>query len=349
MSAARTPVPGDDPAVLERERRSRFRAFVLGVAAPALISLLGAVVLTLWMPRLPERVVRQWDFSGQPTSTMDPAMLWMLPALFTAIGLGIGLWHARAVTADGGYGSDARTAVAMAPAFTLLGWLVILGIAGSQLDRPAPAAPVENPLLTMLVTPALALAVFFAGRAWLPKSTLPKAEPLTPVPLPRSDRQQLAWSARIGFPRLGMIGLALVPAAVFGTALVLGVGRGAGTELVVVAAAALIAVTGVFLVGVWRVTCDRSGLTVRHPLGWPSVRIPIADIDRVRVVRVQGISEYGGFGYRRASGGRTGVILRSGPALEVTRRNGTSFLVTLADAETAASVLESYRRELSGG
>lgn len=322
-----------------REQRSRFRAFLLGVALPAVIASAGTTLLVLWLPRFPERIVRQWDFQGNPTTTMEVGWLWVIPALFTGIGLGLGVWHARGLAPDGGYGPDARTAIALAPAFTLVGWVLGLGGAAVQLEGSGIANPSLAMVYVVLATFVGAGALFALGRRWLPKSRLPRQEPHTPVALPRAERQHLVWSERIGIPRVLMVLLLAGPVVTLAIAVALGE---LGSLAIVLPV--LLAGLTLYLVGVWRVTCDRSGLTVRHPLGWPSIRVPIAEIAEVRSAEVHALSEYGGFGYRRASERRSGVIVRSGPGIEVTRTNGSRFVVTCADAEIGASVLESYRQ-----
>jgi len=61
---------------------------------------------------------------------------------------------------------------------------------------------------------------------------------------------------------------------------------------------------------------------------------------------VQPMGELGGYGVRSAPG-RFGVVLRAGDALDVTRRNGKRFTVSVPDAATAAGVLRAYTEEAS--
>ena len=49
-------------------------------------------------------------------------------------------------------------------------------------------------------------------------------------------------------------------------------------------------------------------------------------------------SEFGGWGYR-VRPGASGVVLHSGAALSVRLRGGREFVVTVADPETAAALL----------
>jgi hypothetical protein len=102
----------------------------------------------------------------------------------------------------------------------------------------------------------------------------------------------------------------------------------------VVAVAGLLTV----LLGRAHVTVDRRGLTVSlGPFGWPRVRVPADDVAEVTVAEISPM-QFGGWGYRIVPGG-SGVILRAGEALIVTRRSGRRFTVTVDNADTAAGLL----------
>ena len=89
----------------------------------------------------------------------------------------------------------------------------------------------------------------------------------------------------------------------------------------------------------WVVRVDGAGLSIRSALGVPRTRIPLDEMVQARATTVQCLAEFGGWGWRTAMDGRTGILLRSGEALEVTRTGGGVFLVTVEDAETAAALL----------
>ena len=57
------------------------------------------------------------------------------------------------------------------------------------------------------------------------------------------------------------------------------------------------------------------------------------------MVDVSPFAEFGGWGYRVGRGGRVGIVLRSGPALQVERTGGRSLVVTVDDAATGAALL----------
>jgi hypothetical protein len=98
----------------------------------------------------------------------------------------------------------------------------------------------------------------------------------------------------------------------------------------------------------WTIRVDARGVRMRSSLGIPRITIPLANIESADVIHVQAIAEYGGFGVRWGLGGRFGVILRSGEALQVLRHNGRSVVVTVDDAETAAALINGLVARSSG-
>lgn len=99
-------------------------------------------------------------------------------------------------------------------------------------------------------------------------------------------------------------------------------------------------VAAVVLSSTWfTVTVDRRGLTVRSAMGRPRFRVPLDEVQEAVVTTVQPVPEFGGWGYRVGRGGRVGVVLRAGEALQVERSGGRSFVVTVDDAATGAALL----------
>ncbi|MBN9612309.1 MAG: DUF1648 domain-containing protein, partial [Actinobacteria bacterium] len=86
------------------------------------------------------------------------------------------------------------------------------------------------------------------------------------------------------------------------------------------------------------VRVDANGLEVRSIVGWPTVRVPAADIAEAAAAQVNPLAEFGGWGMRWAPG-RFGVVPRSGEGIVVQRRSGKLFVVVVDDAGTAAALL----------
>ena len=89
----------------------------------------------------------------------------------------------------------------------------------------------------------------------------------------------------------------------------------------------------------WRIRVDAAGLHVSSILGFPRWTIPVGDIAEAGTTTAVALSEFGGWGVRWAGRGRIGIITRSGSALEVRRRDGSSLTITVEDAAAAAALL----------
>lgn len=89
---------------------------------------------------------------------------------------------------------------------------------------------------------------------------------------------------------------------------------------------------------VWSVRVDAGGLRVRSAFGVPRFSVAASDVLEARVIPVDPLRQFGGWGIR-VGGGTWGVIIRAGEAIEVVRAGKSSFVVTVDDAETAATLL----------
>ena len=65
----------------------------------------------------------------------------------------------------------------------------------------------------------------------------------------------------------------------------------------------------------------------------------IEEVEEAVVVQVNPLREFGGWGIRTGVGGRIGVVMRGGEALEVVRTGGRRVVVTVDDAATGAALL----------
>jgi hypothetical protein len=162
---------------------------------------------------------------------------------------------------------------------------------------------------------------------------VPATGPVRGPALPLAPGERVAWSAWSAAPP------AVAAAALAGLVplLVLAV-TGAVPVLVAVVVTLLVALVLAASLAA-RVSVDRRGLTVRFALGRPLLTVPLEEIAAVAAVTVRPLADFGGWGYRLGRHGRAGVVLRAGPALEVTRGDGRRFAVTVPGAAEAAAVL----------
>lgn len=156
-------------------------------------------------------------------------------------------------------------------------------------------------------------------------------------PLPLAPGQRAVFFGRAQMSTLPLVALVSAVALLGVTALWVGLIGDVAAAAIFGGAAVLVG----FLVGtmaVFTVRIDAQGLTVRSVARIIRMRVPAADVESVVSTHVNGLAQYGGFGLRQIPGA-TAVVLRSGPAIEVTRRSGRRFVVTMDEADAAASVL----------
>ncbi|EAR25491.1 hypothetical protein A20C1_04471 [marine actinobacterium PHSC20C1] len=188
---------------------------------------------------------------------------------------------------------------------------------------------------------AAVLGVF----AWL---MLPAAETITSTavaakPITGSDTQRVHFSTstRLG---PGVVVIAVVALVALGVALAIQAFSNPA-ELLLPASIGIIVIALAVSTLSWRVTIDHRGLRVRSALGWPRTTIAPDQIDSVAVVDVNPIGEFGGYGWRWAPDGRSGIVLSKGDAILVTRMNGKKFIITMHDAQLGAEALATVAKK----
>lgn len=94
----------------------------------------------------------------------------------------------------------------------------------------------------------------------------------------------------------------------------------------------------------FRVTVDQRGLTYRSKLGIPRATIAAEEIADVRLLeRIDLWDGWGGLGYRKNLNGRgIGIVMNSGPAVEVVLNDGSQFTFTTPAAHQAAAALSRH-------
>ncbi|WP_432521061.1 DUF1648 domain-containing protein [Kineococcus sp. SYSU DK006] len=300
-----------------------------------LAAVLAAAALVLsWREQLPEQLVVHWGPDG-PDGYARP---WVAVGLPTAIATALTLPALRVVTRASDPAVRRAAAGSASAVSTLIAAVLLLGI-GAQRDLSGGAAPgPERALLVGLPLAALAylLAHVLAGRtsgraavsgaAAGPLTTPGPVDPALPR-LPLSASQSAVWTRRTSMrPLLPLIAAALTALAV------------ATTHWLLLVPAAV--VLGAHLaVGSWRISVDARGLTARSLLGRPRVHVPADQVLAARATTVSALREFGGWGLRHDLRGRTGIVPRSGEALQVDLPGDRQLVVTVSGAATAAALL----------
>ena len=358
------------------------RALVCVVLPVALLVTAAAVPAALWS-RLPGRIADHWTANGTANGVAPrllPFLLLGIPVLVGAVIVGAGGAAARSGRAGAGRASGLARPSGLAGARGAGGLPGARGAGGLPGARGAgglPGALVATGLFMMSIGTAAVLMVVAANLGGGdPGSASVGAGGLVglvagPVVLSGSASYLLrryggvaaAGSVGDGNPR-PTIGLRAGERAVW-----TGRARAAWIGLIAVALVAAGAVTGV-VAGQWfsgavllvvgvvvsaltsvRVTVAARGVTVGYgPLGLRLTRFPLRRIVAAEAVD-RTASNSLGFGYRGSLlvFGAAAVILRRGPALKLTLRDGKTFLVTVDDAGTGAALLNDLIHAESAG
>lgn len=326
---------------LEDLDRARAAFFRVGVVLPLAVTATACVLMLLWLPELPTPAATHWSGSGPDGS--GPA--WTFPAAMAGVGVGFTLviWLAVARTSRRAWGATGRILGAFVPAVSVflgigLGWSV-----AAQRGLDSWTAAPDTGVAFLVAIPAAALV---GVGAWFaqPAVEVSAAPAESAHALPLGDAERAVWIGRAtGRPVLMWL-LALSAALLLVVAVRVAAEGDPSAWIPLVVGFAVLAFAVTTLA--FRVRVDARGLAVRGFAGWPSFLVPLADIEDVRVIRVTPLADFGGWGLRGLSslhGGRFGVVLREGPAIEVARRSGGTFVVTVADAARAAQTLQALR------
>ena len=310
------------------------RMLLAGV--PQLLAVVPAVVVMLvcW-DRLPERMATRFGIDGSVNDHLNRSTL-----LVTMIGLGLLLSVVFGLA--GRPASGARTIrisrwdiprLLVAFSWGLAGFLGVLlvVVVMSNVDV-RDTADASMPATALLYALGAAVVAGAVGALLAPRSEAPPPGDDEPPAMDLGPEEHVSWSRPISSPWLAVLGVVL-----------LGVGVVLGWSLDwVTGAPVLVAGTLVSLSSRATVTADRRGMTVTFSvLGWPRMRVGLDQIESAVAENVSP-AQFGGWGYRIIPGA-SGVVLRSGPALILTRTSGRRFVVTVDDAETAARVLNGLR------
>ncbi|GAB4077798.1 DUF1648 domain-containing protein [Nostocoides australiense] len=313
--------------------RSMTRAWLIVVLVPVLVAATTALVLRSWRGQLPDPVATHWGSGSTPdgfTSLADLPWLGLLALIALPAGC-------LPLALGGRQGFNRRFAAGFAAGMAVfLGLVVLLSVNAQRgLTDAASAAGDIDGSVALSVLAAVAAG---ALAAWLvPGSTADAAAALEPIPpdAPRvalAPGERAAWSKRTRSSRIAYALLGGVLALFIAMAIV------SGLWLTFAAMGILLAVALATTL-VFRVSVGEDGLVVRGLFGVPRFQTPLSDVAVAQTVSVDPMGEFGGWGFRIGLDGRSGVVVRKGEAIEVTRGDGQRFVVTVDDAARGAALL----------
>ncbi|MGB4136366.1 MAG: DUF1648 domain-containing protein, partial [Microbacterium sp.] len=323
------------PADLRRARRAML---LVGVLGPVVLTAIAVTLIALWLPELPNPAATHWGTGGANGFGAPVTYVWL------ALGIGLGLPVFLVLSTLAGvreqWGGAARLLGAMA--LGLSGFSAVVNAGSVAIQRGVKDASQVGGIGGIIAAGAAVLVILVAAGWFLQPHVRPApAAPLQPVHVASiSAGERVVWVATASMSRIALI---LISVAVV---LVVGI-----TAVMVVRAseAAWIPMLTLLVIGLafaasasFRVMAGPDGLTVRSQLGFPRIHVPLDEIVSVRAVECSPFGEFGGFGWRIGLDGRTGIVLRTGPAIEVERRDKRPLIVTVDGADVGAGVLQAY-------
>ena len=326
-------------AIPRRElRRARLIALIVGAGVPLILSGVVLGLVLSWLPELPSPAVTHWGPSGADGFGPPETFAWMavllgfaLPAVMT-IGTLLGVRDH--------WGGAARLLAAMAMGIS--GLSAVISLSAVSMQRGVADASRVSDVGWQMVA-AFAVFVVLIGVGWLvqPHVRPAPAAPLQPVHVDAIARgQRVVWLATASLSRTAVILIALLLVVIVGVTAVMAIRF---TDRMWVPALTLVLLGAAFATSAsFRVRVGPDGLWVRSQIGFPRVRVPLDEIVSVRAVECNPFGEFGGFGWRLGLDGRTGIVLRKGPAIEVERRDKRALVVTVDGAAVGAAVLQAY-------
>lgn len=321
------------------DARTPVRRFTLvALWLPLALTAIALLVQLLVLPHVPDPVAIHWGASGRANG-FGPA--WLPPVLTVALGLGLpGLLALSALPGlrRGDRGPTYRFMGAVAAATSTLvavpmTWTLVAQ-AGLASAAHAPSAGWAAPL-------AFAVAVPVGFGAWLaqPRHEIVRVTAVAATPLVLPPGVRAAWFGETTLPRGAVAAIIAACVLVVGAAVLSWFVGDDVAVSVLLGIVAGVLVAAALTTTAFRVRVDASGLAVIGVLGAPRFRVPVAEVAAVTVIDVNPMGEFGGYGVRTAHG-RTGIVLRRGPAIDVERTSGRHLVVTVPDAAAGAALLQ---------
>lgn len=319
-------------------RRARLVALLIGVLVPLVLSGVVLALVLAWLPELPSPVATHWGPSGVDGFGPPVTFVWMTVLLGFALPAVLTIGTLIAVRDH--WGGAARLLGGMALGISGLSAVITLGAVGMQRGL-ADAKHVEDLGGVMLL--GFGMFVVLIGVGWLVQ---PHIRPVPGAPLKRvhltsiAGGERVVWLATATMSRVALILISVVVVIVVGVTAVMAIRF---TDRLWVPVLTLLLIGGAFAVSAsFRVRIGPDGLSVRSQAGVPRVHVPLDEIVSVRAVDCNPFGEFGGFGWRLGLDGRTGIVLRRGPAIEIERRDKRPLVVTVDGADVGAAVLQAY-------
>ncbi len=320
--------------------RAKRRARLVGLYLPLVVVAAATAVTLAWIPRLPDPAATHWGLEGGPDGFASPWIyLWLSAGL--GFGLALMMWAMFEFGGRGGamplWSPFQRLLAAFNAGFSVFLVTVTIGSMAVQLDlEDASDAGGVGGIVSLAFAAWIAVTV----AAWFAQPRVEvSANAANPTQaLAVSDTERAVWFGQIHPSRIFFAVIGTTVALLLGVPILLFL-MTVDSPVRWIMLGVLLIIAGLAITTMWfHVRIDADGLEARSTLGWPVIRLPAGDIERVEVTRIVPLAEFGGWGLRWGPG-RFGIIMRAGEGLVATRRDGRIFAITIDDAPTAAALL----------
>jgi hypothetical protein len=318
-------------------RSTRIRILLL-ITLPALVAAAASVIGMLLSPDLPDPMAVHWGIDGSVDRLggLDSyiVVVALLVPLFVAGVLGFSFSPLRTGTSR----LFVRTVIGLSTWFgVFISVSMFLGVQTQRGVTDAAVVPISSVVAPLLIGFGVALAAAAVGVLVAPRVPEFKRPSADAIALDIHVGEQVYWSKTARSPR----GVIAIPIGAMLLIVVLFTIVGVPAWLSIVVALLLASLCTMLA---WRVVIDRRGLTITGLFGFPRFHVPLENVVEATVVDVSAMRDFAGWGIRIGRTGSWGVVARSGEAIEVQRRHGTPFVVTVDDAATGAGLLTSLAR-----
>jgi hypothetical protein len=325
-------------------RRARLMFTIVGAGLPLLVTAIGSVIIPSWLPDFNSPVITHWGADGADRFGPASTYLWLL--ILLGAGLPAVLVGTTIAATGTRWSGTPRFLGALSAGMATFG---LVASVGSLLIQRKLEDAADLPGIGGVLGAGLISFFVVGAMAW---GLQPRVHPEEARALESrhavhiQDGERVVWVGTASMPSGAMIGLVSLLVALAGLAVFMVV-AGIEGRWVVVLVAALVAFA-VAATTAFRVRVTPEGFSARSFIGWPRKVIPLADVESARAVDVSPFAEFGGWRWRTAADGRTGIVMRRGAAIEVSRRGKRAFIVTIDGAQEAAALLQAYVEQTRG-
>jgi hypothetical protein len=310
---------------------------IVGALQVALLATMAAVPAALWS-RLPPRLADHFTLGGTANGSAPRLVTFVALGVIAVPGTVLFLagWLVGRRGGRGGRLVPGRTAAGTAAGLTAIGVFLtavstgsVILISVTNLTRGGLRSDSVGPGAMPLLLGGSVLVTAFAGLVLRRFGGFGSPDGAALASLGLRAGERAVWSGRARAPWALPAGALLIAAAALTGVLAR---QWTPATLLALAGVLMLCFTSV------RVTVARRGVSVGYGvLGLRLTRIPLSRIASAAAVDLRSFS----FGYRGSLlvFGSAAAILRRGPALRLTLRDGKTFVVTVDDAATGAALL----------